>query len=167
MYTIRWRWCQLHSAAGMQCLAAVLLDTLAGVYPGAHCVRASAEPPHCKQQLPPDGVTLTAPSRCADGTGTMKSPHTSASPHTCRRSMHRRNPCLQHIETPAAMPAASADSIAQLHSVHTGGMHTERQTDTPIAAVSFITLEHGLAMPGVSHLLVACSCKLGQPRALL
>jgi hypothetical protein len=35
---------------------------------------------HCIASCP---GPLTAPSRCADGTGTMKSPHTSASPHTC------------------------------------------------------------------------------------
>ena len=35
----------------------------------------------------PSMSTFIAPSRCADGTGTMPSPHTSALPHTCRHHM--------------------------------------------------------------------------------
>lgn len=39
--------------------------------------------------------TLMAPSRCADATGTMKSPHTSASPHTCTGGRKHIGPTTQ------------------------------------------------------------------------
>jgi hypothetical protein len=106
-------------------MAAVLLDTFAGLYPHVHCARASAQCSDLQTAYtvqPACAASLTAPSRCADGTGTIKSPHTSASPHTCRQQDTRTGIKTQHwlaaggrlLQCQLAAPC----SMSMLHIVH-------------------------------------------------